>query len=51
MIVIESRASKMKFFCCQAIFLVNFDFKNGCKNESEDNNEQSCSRLKKRVPP
>ena len=31
-------------------FFVHFDFKNGCKNEFEDNNEKSCSRIKKRVP-
>ena len=31
-------------------FFVNFDFKNGRKNEFEDNNEKSCSRLKNRVP-
>ena len=31
-------------------FLVNFDFKNGCKNEFEDNNEKSCSRFENRVP-
>ena len=29
---------------------MNFDFINGCKNEFEDNNEKSCSRLKNRVP-
>ena len=26
---------------------MNFDFKNGRKNEFEDNNEKSCSRFKK----
>ena len=41
----------MKFFCCQGIFFVNFDFKNGCKNEFEDNNEISCSRFKIKAPP
>ena len=40
----------MKFFWCQGIFFVNFDFKNGCKNEFEDNNEKSRSRFKNRVP-
>ena len=30
-------------------FFVNFDFKNGRKNEFEDNNEKSCSRLKNKV--
>ena len=39
----ENRASKMKFFGCQEIFFMNFDFKNGCKNEFKDNNEKSCS--------
>ena len=29
---------------------VNFDFKNGCKNELEDNNEKSCCRFKNRIP-
>ena len=29
---------------------MNFDFKNGCKNEFEDNNEKSGSRFKNRVP-
>ena len=24
-------------------FFVNFDFKNGCKNENQDNNEKSYS--------
>ena len=41
----------MKFFWCQEIFYVNFDFKNGCQNDFEDNNEKSCSRFKNRVPP
>ena len=41
----------MKFFWCQGIFFfVNFDFKNGCKNDFKDNNEKSCSRFKKRPP-
>ena len=51
MMVFKNRPSKMKFFWCQGIFVVNFDFINGCKNEFEDNNEKSCSRLKKMVPP
>ena len=50
MMVFKNRPSKMKFFWCQGIFFVNFDFINGCKNEFEDNNEKSCSRLKNRVP-
>ena len=40
----------MKFFWCQGIFFVNFDFKNECENEFEDNNEKSCSRFKIMVP-
>ena len=31
--VIENQPSKMKFFWCKGVFFVNFDFKNGCKNE------------------
>ena len=44
MIVVKNRPSKMKFFWCQGIFFVNFYFKNGYKNEFEDNNEKTCSR-------
>ena len=51
MMVIKNQPSKMKFFWYQGIFFVNFDFKNGCKNELEDNNEKSCRRFKNRVPP
>ena len=40
----------MKFFGMKDFFFVNFDFKNGCKNEFEDNNEKSCRRFKNRVP-
>ena len=40
----------MKFFGVKEFFFVNFHFKNGCKNEFEDNNEESCSRFKNRVP-
>ena len=43
MMLIKNRPSKMKFFCIKEYFFVNFDFKNGCKNEFEDNNEKSCS--------
>ena len=39
----------MKFFWCQEIFFINFDLKNGCKNEFKDNNEKSCCWSKKRV--
>ena len=45
MLVYEIRTSKMKFFS-QGIFRVNFDLKNGCKNEFKDNNEKSWSRNK-----
>ena len=41
---------KWKFFGVRDFFFVNFDFKNGCKNEFDDNNEKSCSRFKNRVP-
>ena len=41
----------MKFFSCQGIFFVNFDIKNGCKNEFEDNNEKSYSGFINREPP
>ena len=49
MIVIENGRSKMKFLVSRNFF-VYFDFKNGCKNEFEDNNEKSCSRFENRVP-
>ena len=29
---------------------MNLEFKNGCKNELEDNNEKSCSRFTNKVP-
>ena len=38
----------MKFFGANEFFHMNFDLKNGFKNELEDNNEKSCSRFKKR---
>ena len=37
------------YFWCQEIFYMNFDFKNGCKNEFKDNNEKSCSWFRNRV--
>ena len=40
----------MKFLGVEEFF-VNFEFKNTCKNEFEDNNAKSCSRFKKRVRP
>ena len=36
----------MKFFGVKDFFR-EFDFKNGCKNEFEDKNEKSCSRIQK----
>ena len=33
----------MKFFGDKDFFFINFDFKNGFKNEIEDNFEKSCS--------
>ena len=39
----------MDFFGVKEFSFVNFDFKNGCKNEFGNNNEKSCSRIK-RVP-
>ena len=41
---------KMNFFRRQEISFVNFDFKNECQNEYEDNKEKLCSRFKNRVP-
>ena len=41
---------KGNFFGVKGFFFVNFDFKNGCKNEFEDNNEKSSSRFENRVP-
>ena len=40
----------MKFFGVKEFFFVNFDFKNGSKNEFEDNYEKSSSRFKNGVP-
>ena len=39
----------MKFFWYEGIFFINFDFKNGFKNEFKDNNEKSCSWSRNRV--
>ena len=33
----------------QKFFSVNFDFRNGCKNEFQDNNEKSSNWIKNRV--
>ena len=30
------------FFGAKEFVYMNFDFKNGCKNEFKDNNEKSC---------
>ena len=38
-----------EFFSCQGIFFRNFDFKNECKNEFEDNNEKLLSWSRKAV--
>ena len=43
MMLYDNRASKMKFFSVKEFFFINFDFKNGCKNEFKDNNEKSGS--------
>ena len=49
MLVYEIRTSKMKFFSCQGIFRMNFDWKNGCKNEFKDNNEKSWSWSRNKI--
>ena len=40
---------KWNFFGVKEFFFMNFDFKNGCKNEFKDNNEKSCSWSRNRV--
>ena len=40
LLLIKNRFSKMKFFDVKKFFM-NFDFKNGCKNDFKDNNEKS----------
>ena len=40
---------KWNFFGVKEFFFMNFDFKNGCKNEFKDNSEKSCSWSSKRV--
>ena len=40
---------KWKFFGVKEFFFINFDFKNGCKNEFKGNNEKSCSWSRNRV--
>ena len=39
----------MKFFGVKEFFFMNFDLKNGCKNEFKDNNEKSWNWSKNRV--
>ena len=34
---------KNELFDAKEFFYMNFDFKNGCKIEFDDNNEKSCS--------
>ena len=43
------RAFENEIFWRQGIFFGNFDFKNGCKNEFEDNSEKSCSRISESI--
>ena len=38
-----------EIFWCQGILLLEFWFKNGCKNEIKDNNEKSSSWSRNRV--
>ena len=39
----------MKFFGAKDFFYMIFDFKNGCKNKFNDNNEKSCSWSRNKV--
>ena len=39
----------MNFLVSRNFFLMNYDLKNGCKNESKDNDEESCRWSRKRV--
>ena len=41
--IMSGVTSKINFFCVKEFFRLNFDFKNGCKNEFKDNNEKSCT--------
>ena len=41
-LVYKNGASEMNFFA-KEFFNMNFDIKNGCKNDFKDNNEKSCS--------
>ena len=40
----------MKLFWPQRLFLGKVDFKNGCKNEFENNNEKIAAELKIEFP-
>ena len=40
---------KWNFFGVKEFFVVYYDFKNGCKNEFQDNNEKSCNWFKNKV--
>ena len=39
----------MNFFGAKEFFYINFDFKNGCKNDFKDNNKKSCRSSRNRV--
>ena len=40
---------KWIFFGVKEFFFINFDFRNGCKNQFKDNNEKSCRWSRNRV--
>ena len=40
-----------EFFLVPMIFFVNFDFKNECKNEFQDNNEKSWRLFENKARP
>ena len=48
--VLGAFSKKILFSGVKEFFFVYYDFKNGCKNEFEDNNEKSCSWFKNKVP-
>ena len=39
----------MKFFWCQGFFFMNFDFKNGCQNQFNDNNKKIMQLIQKKI--
>ena len=49
LLINKNHLSKMKFFGCQGIFFISFDFRNEFENEFKDNNEKSCSWSRNRV--